>query len=495
VGIACSPSAKLSHAPPPAATTSASTTQGNVRDYGIEFLKSLRAGGGGRTLWTGSGGFASWDLTRSFVAGAKFLEVPRLWCLTCDNSGDFCASADKRKRVTVWELPTANRHSDIRVVMEPGETAAPCWGSEWDEAPTQGGIGLVFGSGGLVWTSERGFVRHDVPPYWPRSISPGRQYAGILNTKREVGELQIWTLGSEKRLFSISGSYQGRHSTTRWTWAPRSDDLMAVSDVDGIGVWSISRRRKLVHFKDHDVPHWSPDGKYLWMSGFSVAIGEVSSGKVVAEFKGRYDTARVAWHPERTLAASFGDDLVVWTPQGTKTLLRDGERIYEFLMSRLPKWSPDGEWLAVATGAWRVQDWKPSSWKEGVREDQEVFWAPNSKWVFVLPGKVVDVETGQTLYKAHARSAGLKVEAARWTENNDLLVWYEGKDRHVLRVEVLGKRERWFLLERLGERVQGVSYSPSGEFWGRKVAVQEAIRLFPESLNAGARVRPASNEK
>jgi WD40 repeat protein len=134
----------------------------------------------------------------------------------------------------------------------------------------------------------------------------------------------------------LTGTLEHRLDTWSFTyplglaWSPQGDRLAvagfpARTGVDPcVEVWNPSEERVVLTYSSHE-PHgdflavaWSPDGRWIASSGFSIGIHvwDATTGERLAEDRGHKGlVSALGWSPDGTAIASGGRDGYVRTCQ------------------------------------------------------------------------------------------------------------------------------------------------------------------------------------
>ena len=442
-------------------------------------------GGSGKTVWAIRDGFTIWDLNADKLHVFAPLATPA--CITCDGEkGKHCVTVDRVGTAVLWSAESGKRlallsklqPADIDDPNSEGLVVGTCWEAGW----AGDGSALVLEPAHVVWTSSGGLRRVTIPGDWRGALSPSQKYVGV---EDGTTRFRIWGLQEERELLTIPLFGAEKEEAAYWMWAPHGDTL-AIRQTDGIGIWDVNNRTKLLHIPGYARMEWSRDERYLWLAGSSVAVVDAKTGATLTRMRGHGPVTMAAWHPVLPIVANYGSELTVWSPQEKRVLFRQYQ---SSLMAKMPKWSPDGQWLAIGTRAWSVKGWRESAWKDPNRKSRYAQWAPNSRWLYVNDGRdawIMDVNTGREVHRL--RRGGYLV---RWTQDGG--VFGDG-DRlsHVLVTRFTTGNDLWLSLQVVDGSVEKVSYSSSGEYTGRRAAVEAAVREFPASLSPGAKLRPAA---
>jgi WD40 repeat protein len=227
----------------------------------------------------------------------------------------------------------------------------------------------------------------------------GKRLASGGGQFRQPGEVIVWDVAARKPLVTLGGHREWVETVafnkdgTRLLTAGGSNDLgeALLWDIDNAKGWSVAD----AHAGELTCAAWSPDCKKLLTGGTdgAVRVWDGAAGERLAEWKGAHKgmVRCIAFTNDGSRVATCGGDRVVKVWDAAS-----GEMIKALptmkQMTMAAAWSPDGKWLAVATGdptfkdrAGAVFTFDTAAWKPGKsihmadQAAQSVAFSPDGK--------------------------------------------------------------------------------------------------------------------
>jgi Tol biopolymer transport system component len=145
--------------------------------------------------------------------------------------------------------------------------------------------------------------------------SPDGKYLAVASPNNGVS---IWDTASWKIMHTLQGD-------GGITWAPKGDLIAATMGNNSVEVWNASTGQGQYSFQGQadqqgiDALSWSPDGRYIAVSGHDVRIWNTSTHKLFYIYTGHGNSPNLtirslAWSPDSTSIASLGTGMDVLAP-------------------------------------------------------------------------------------------------------------------------------------------------------------------------------------
>jgi serine/threonine protein kinase len=186
--------------------------------------------------------------------------------------------------------------------------------------------------------------------------------------------VQVWDATNGSHLLTYKGHYQRVNALA---WSPDSKRLVSASDDKTVHIWDATTGSMICSYYGHDgqvnAVTWSPDGSQIVSGGAdkTVQVWNANTRAILYTYRNHTDgILAVVWSPDGKRIASAGKDrkILIWDPlkdqqkrsffsqilfpnQGQKMLDRHHGPIHSLA------WSPDGKYLASASGDHRVLVW------------------------------------------------------------------------------------------------------------------------------------------
>lgn len=213
--------------------------------------------------------------------------------------------------------------------------------------------------------------------------------------------VQLWDAATGHHLLTYKGHYQRVNALA---WSPDSKRIASASDDQTVQIWEPTTGNLFFSYYGHNeqvhAVAWSPDGQRIASGGEdrAVHIWHADMHVLLNTYRNHQDRVQaLAWSPDGKRIASAGKDrkVQIWDPlkdlqkrsilstllfpaQGSRTLERHHGQIHAL------SWSPDGKYLASASGDHRVLIWNiqagPATLAHGINSTgiiNAVDWSPS----------------------------------------------------------------------------------------------------------------------
>ncbi len=283
-----------------------------------------------------------------------------IWRVAWSPDGARVASAADDGTARIWEV-APDRHSGRTIATLTGHTRGVT-GIAWSPAGTQVATGSLDGTV-RVWDSATGTaiatLEHGREVYSVAWSPDGRWLAAAGR-----GSVSIWDAATDAPREAASLT-DGGIWISRLAWSPDGRRLAAAADGGASYVWAATTWRQLARLPQENGARdvaWSPDGQQVATVSYEQAyVWDVASGRKrltldPGERTGFTAVESVAWAPGgKRLAVGYEDGAIkLWAADSERSL---GElNAFTYSMYSLA-WSPDGQWLASASGS-DLQVWE-----------------------------------------------------------------------------------------------------------------------------------------
>jgi WD40 repeat protein len=220
----------------------------------------------------------------------------------------------------------------------------------------------------IIWDPESGQAIHQefgISGYSVAFSPDGHSLATVSypdSSNSDSDELTIWETGRWTKLAVIAVKPLGTTLSTGIVWSPTGDQI--ASTISGTPViWQLESM-KLIHTRRLPIKtgelDWSPDGKYLALSGDTARVirSDFQIGDSVTKLEGDHTYASdVKWSPDgKAIASPIGAQIIIWDPRTGRIIerLQTSEPVFKVA------WSPDGSRLAagISNGTVEILDVK-----------------------------------------------------------------------------------------------------------------------------------------
>ena len=303
--------------------------------------------------------------------------------------------------ISVWDASTGEQ-----VKHTGGE-----WHPVWDAAFSPDGqwLAIVQGatSGGSVWvenliTGE--VVTQIVNEYgkdrkWSVAFSPdGRWLAtGSGDAVEEVGEASVWDLISGQEVARI------KHGSNDIALSPDGQRLVTVGGDGKDRVWDMATAQEVTQFQ-HD-PHtiwtvtFSPDGQRIATGSSEAQVWDANTGQEIFHLEHEDRVQGIAFSPDgRWLATASGAEndlpgmVQVWDMTTGQEVARKEYKNWAWSVA----FSPDSQWLAAGSQDEVLRVWEAATGREVFRFEHEemvqvVSFSPDGQWMVTGSENIVRV--------------------------------------------------------------------------------------------------------
>jgi WD40 repeat protein len=277
-----------------------------------------------------------------------------IWRVAWSPDGARVASAADDGTARIWEV-APDRHSGRTIATLTGHTRNVT-GVAWSPAGTRLATGALDGTV-RVWDSATGTaiatLEHGREVYSVAWSPDGRRLAAAGR-----GSVSVWDAATDAPRKEAALN-DGGIWISRLAWSPDGQRLAATSDGGGTYVWAAATWRQLALLPQENGARdvaWSPDGRQVATVSYEQAyVWDVASGRKLltldpGEHTGFTAVESVAWAPDgKRLAVGYEDGAIkLWAADSGRSL---GE-LNAFTSSMYSlAWSPEGQWLASASGS------------------------------------------------------------------------------------------------------------------------------------------------
>jgi len=269
-----------------------------------------------------------------------------------------------------------------------------------------------------IWSKSNNTTNH---PIW----SPDGNYIAHANSHYEIEILEALTGKWVKSFYGLS------EAVDYINWSPDGSQIAAADDANRVIVWDFETAEQLITLRTGGTPDeiaWSPNGQYFAsVAPEHLRVWDADTWQEETDLNVTWFSA-LAWSPEQRWLAYDTDSSIRIIDVGT---WEQAAHIYIEEDIKDIDWSPDGQFIATATGGDGIIYIHDVYTAQQIYLLQEHFgivthvdWSPNGDYLASIADDstihIWDIQTGDSLYKIEGK--GYFPQSVQWSPDGRYIV-------------------------------------------------------------------------